>query len=476
MKRIWNNPIWRIVIIAGALVLLIGIGVAGRRGPDVVETKTIAVKPTTLTVKLPENGVLSRPETTTIAAASTGNIQQIYVHEGQRVAKGALMMKLDDRQIATSVATDRATAAEARATLSGAQARLQADINAKSEGQISGGLGAASIGVSGASQLVQAEQTLTSAKLNLQTAKETYDADQELYKINGLPRQQLDKDKAAYDEAVANATGAQRQYDLLKVQLRETGGQLDSQIEADRISVASAQAQLDSANASLALHQSNLADTEVRAPFDGVVQQLGSTAASGTTTPLSVGDAITPGEVLFTIAGAGPMVVKAQVDEQDIINVKVGQQVIVTGEDFPGHTLPGYVTDIAAVVLQVNQAGNSAKNVETTISLAKDYPFLRAGMSCDVDIITGKATGALVVPLAAVFDDGGKHYVFVVTKGKVVKTEVGKGLTSDTDVVITKGLKTGDVVATTNVKDLKDGAVVKAAPAPSPSASASAGP
>ena len=85
MKKIWNNPVWRIVIIAGALVLLIGIGVAGRRGPDAVETRTIVVKPTTLTVKLPENGVLSRPQTTTISAASNGNILQIYVHEGQRV-------------------------------------------------------------------------------------------------------------------------------------------------------------------------------------------------------------------------------------------------------------------------------------------------------------------------------------------------------------------------------------------------------
>ncbi|HME82342.1 MAG TPA: efflux RND transporter periplasmic adaptor subunit [Candidatus Eremiobacteraceae bacterium] len=475
MKKIWANTRWRIAIIVAAVLLIIGIGVAGRHGPEAVETTTVVMKPTTLTVKLPENGVLSRPQTTTISAASTGNIQQIGVREGQRVRKGDLLMKLDDREIASTVAADQASVAQAQATLSGAQARLEADINAKSEGQISGGLGASSIGLSGASQLVQAQQTLTSAKLSLQTAKETYDADQELYKINGLPRQQLDKDKAAYDEAVANQQAAQRQYDLLKVQLRETGGQLDSQISADRISLASAQAQVASAQATLALHSSNLSDTEVRAPFDGVIQQLGSAPTTGSTAPLAVGDAITPGEVLFTIAGAGPMVVKAQVDEQDIINVKVGQHAIVTGEDFPGHSLPGAVTNIAAVVLQVNQAGNSAKNVETTISLDRDYAFLRAGMSCDVDIITGKADGALVAPLAAILDDGGKHYVFVVKDGKAGKVEVSKGLASDTDVVITKGLKSGDAVATTNVKLLKDGAKVKATPAASPSPSASPG-
>ena len=474
MKKLWANATFRIAAIAIAVVIVIGVGVIFARGPDPVETKTLTLAPRTMTVKLPENGTLSRPQTATISAASTGNILRVYTREGQTVKAGDLLMKLDDRQIAMTVSSDRAAAAQAQATLTAAQARLQLDINAKQEGQISGGLGAASIGLSGAAQLVQSENALEAAKLNLQTAKETYDADQELYRINGLPRQQLDRDKAAYDVALANVRSAQQQYDLLKQQLRDTSGQLDSQIQADRVSVVSAQAQLDSANAALALHESNLSDTEVRAPYDGVVQQIGTTTSATTgTVPLAAGDAITPGQVLFTFAGAGPMVVKAQVDEQDIINVRVGQRAHITGEDFPGKTLSGTVSNIAAVVVQVNQAGNSAKNVETTISLDKDYPFLRAGMSCDVDIITGEARNALVVPLAAIVDDGAKHYIFVIRNGKAVRVQVHKGLASDTEVVITDGLSRGDVIATSNVKNLKDGAKVKVTPAASPSPSAS---
>jgi HlyD family secretion protein len=478
MKKLWGNPRWRIAIIAVVVIGLVVIfGVAGKHGSSAIETKTVTVKPTELLVKLPENGVLSHPVTATIAAKVTSNIVRIYAREGQHVRAGDVLMKLDDSQIATAVAGDRATVAQAQATLSGSRARLEADIDAKHEGQISGGLGGSSIGLSGAAQLVQAEQALQSARLSLQTAKEAYDGDKALYNINGVARQQLDKDKAAYDEAVANQVAAQRQYDLLKQQLRETGGQLDTQIGADRVSVESAQAQLDSADAALALHTDNLSDTEVRAPFDGVIQQLGAAPTSGaTTTPLAPGDAVTPGMVLFTIANAGPMIVKAQVDEQDIINVKVGQQALITGEDFPGHKLTGAVTNIAALVLQVNAAGNSAKNVETTISLDRLYPFLRAGMSCDVDIITGKEENALVVPLAAIVDDGAKHYVFVIKQSKASKVPVRKGLASDTDVVITSGLRSGDVVATTNVKLLKDGAKVTASPVATPSPGASASP
>jgi HlyD family secretion protein len=460
MKKLWNNPKGRIALIAGAVVLLIIIGVVRRHGPDPVEVSTVTVKPTSLIVKLPENGTLQRPQTATIAAAVGANIVAIYARESQHVRQGDILMKLDDRQIATSVASDRASQASALASLSSGQARLQADINAKREGQISGGLGGSSLGLSGSWQLVQAEQSLTSARLNLRTAKDAYDGDVALYKINGLALQQLNRDKAAYDQALSSVAAAQQQYDLLRQQLRETGGQLDSQIAADRVSVASAQAQLDSANAALALHSANLADTEVRAPFDGVVQQLG-TLPSNTAVPLAIGDAVTPGQILFTIASAGPMVVKAQVDEQDIINVKLGQRAIVTGEDFPGRTLQGRVQNIAAVVVQSSQAGNAAKNVETTIALQKDYPFLHAGMSCDVDIITGEADHVKAVPLAAVVDDGGKHYVFVIHQNRASRVEVNKGMASDTDVVITKGLNPGDVVATTNVKDLKDGAQVK---------------
>lgn len=478
MKNLWSNPRWRVAIIAAAVLLIIIASVAaGHHSSGPVATQTITVKPAELLVKLPENGVLSHPVTATIASTVTSNIVHIFAREGQHVRAGDVLMKLDDSQIGASVAGDRATVAQAQATLSGAHARLQADIDAKREGQISGGLGGSSIGLSGAAQLVQAEQTLQSARLSEQTSKETYDGDKQLYNINGLARQQLDKDKAAYDDAVAGRVAAQRQYDLLKQQLRETGGQLDTQISADRVSVESAQAQLDSANASLALHSANLADTEVRAPFDGVIQQLGAAPTNGTaSTALAPGDAITPGMVLFTIANAGPMIVKAQVDEQDIINVKVGQQAIITGEDFPGRKLSGTVTNIAAVVLQVNSAGNSAKNVETTISLDRAYPFLRAGMSCDVDLVTGKAENALVVPLAAVVDDGAKHYVYVIKQNKAAKVNVEKGLASDTDVVIASGLHSGDVVATTNVKLLKDGAAVTASPVSTPSPGASASP
>jgi HlyD family secretion protein len=504
-------------------VLIIIISVIAKHGPAPVAVTTIAVKPGTLVNKLPENGTLSLPQTATIAAQTASTIERILVREGGRVRAGDLLMKLDDRAASAKVSADDAAVAQALATLrkaqqtaavSGdsnvqsvaqaqenllsAQSQLQSDINAKREGQVSAA-GFASLGLSGQSQLAQQVSQLKDTETNLRTAKEQYDGDVALYKMDAIAHLQLNRDQAAYEQAQAAYDSALRQYTLTKQQLNDSVGQQDAKIAADRhavdssraalsaaqiqagqntaaVDVASAQAGEASASAQLQYDEEQLAYTEVRAPFNGVVQTLGNvTSPLGGTADLSVGDQVTPGQTLFTIAGSGPMVVKAQVDEQDVISVKLGQHAFITGEDFPGYSLVGTVVRIAPVVIAQNQAGNSAKNVETTIALGKTYPFLRDGMSCDVDIVTGKAANALVVPLSAIVDDGAKHYAFVIGSGTAKKTQVTEGIKNDTDVAIAKGLKSGDVVATTNISSLKDGSKVSATAA-SPAPTGSSGP
>jgi HlyD family secretion protein len=517
------RPKWMIpAIVVAAIVLIIIIGVASRHGADAVPVTTVTVTSGDMVVKLPENGVVDLPQTATIAAQSAGTVVQVVAHEGEHVHGGDLLMRLDDREAAAKVSADQAQAAQAQATLDkaqqtaeiagdtsiqtvagaeqtllAAQARLQGDINSKREGQLSGAVaGASAFGVSGESQLIQQEQQLQAATSNLVTARETYQSDQALFKIDAISRQALDRDRVAFEQAQSDVDAAQRQYDLVKRQLTDNAAEFNNTIEADRravegaeagvrqarvqarddktVDVRSAQAGLDSADAQLAIDQAQLDATQVRAPFDGVVQSIGTVQSSlgtGLLVQLAIGDAVQLGETLFTFAGTGPMVVKAQVDEQDIINVALGQHAFITGQDFPDRTVVGTVTAIAPVVVAQSQAGNAAKNVETTIALATSYTFLRDGMSCDVDIVTGKAQHVLIIPQSAVTDDGSKHYVFVIKANVAHKTAVTEGIKNDTDVVITSGIAKGDVVASVGVKDLKDGAKVEAtAASPTPTA------
>jgi HlyD family secretion protein len=520
-----NKPAWFApAVVGGAILLVIIVSLALKHGPDPVSVTTVIVKTGTIVNKLPENGTLSLPQTAAIAARTTSTVVRVIAHEGTHVRLGDLLLKLDDREIAAKVSADQASLAQAEAALKkaeqtlatsgdtnvqsvaqaqenllAAQSQLQSDVNAKREGQVSAA-GFSSLGMSGQSQLAQQQSQLKDAETNLRTAKEQYDGDVQLFAMNAIAHQTLDRDKAAYEQAVAAYDSAQRQYALTKEQLHDSAAQQDAKISADRHAVDSARAALAaaqiqasqntasvdvrsqeagvaSARAQLDYDSEQLADTEVRAPFDGVIQTLGTvTSPLGGTAEIAVGDQVVPGQIIFTIAGTGPMVVKAQVDEQDIINVKLGQHAFVTGEDFPGYSLIGTVIRIAPVVVAQTQAGNSAKNVETTISLSKSYPFLRDGMSCDVDIVTGKAPNVLIVPQSAVISDGGKHYVFVVKDRKVKKTLVSQGLKNDTQVAITSGLSGGDIVASSNVSNLKDGSPVNPSAAASPSPGGSATP
>ena len=114
-------------------------------------------------------------------------------------------------------------------------------------------------------------------------------------------------------------------------------------------------------------------------------------------------------------------------DEQDIINVRLGQLVNVTGQDFPGRTLTGHVASISPVATKSTDPSSTARQIVTTVRLDQSPSFLRDGMSVDVDILTTNVKNALVVPSAALGKDAKGSYVFVVRNRKLTKTYVHTG-------------------------------------------------
>src|SRR5581483_182462 len=233
-----------------------------------------------------------------------------------------------------------------------------------------------------------------------------------------IPRNQLDVDKAKLDQAQVQYSQALRQMQLGAV----TG--------YGQNSVQYAQAAAQKAAIVNQSNQQQLGFTRITAPVDGTIQTVASQPADPLTS-LRPGDPVQAGQALFTIAAGGGFVVKAQVDEQDIINVKTGQRVKITGEDFPGRTLTGYVSSIAPVATKSSDPSSTAKQVVTTIRLDGSPSFLRDGMSVDVDILTTDVRNAVVIPTAAINRDGKGSYVFVVRKGKLVKTYIVTGARND---------------------------------------------
>ena len=151
-----------------------------------------------------------------------------------------------------------------------------------------------------------------------------------MFDNKAIPRNQLDEDKAKLDQAQVAYDQAQQQEQLGAVSGFNGNSVAYAQAAARKSQIFSAQ------------DQQQLAFTRVTAPFDGTIQTVATQTGDSSRT-LQSGDPVVQGQALFTIARPGGFIVKAQVDEQDMIDVRLGQRVNVGGQDFPGKKIAGHV-------------------------------------------------------------------------------------------------------------------------------------
>lgn len=422
-----------IFVLAAIAVVAIALVAARRGGHDVLAVKTQRIVPTTFTVKLPENGVVMRPMAATIPTLVAGNIASIDVKAGDSVQAGQLLATIYNPALAYNAAGSQADYTSAAANVTAAQVQQQ---NAQ----------------------VGYQASVATNKSLLDEARRVYDSDVMLFANKAIPRNQLDTDRAKLQQA-------QVAYDQALEQAR-----LGAVSGFNGNSVAYAQAAARKSEIVNAQNQQQLAFTHVTAPFDGTIQTVAA-QPNEPLRPVQNGDAVTAGQALFTIAGGGGYIVKAQVDEQDIINVRLGQRVNISGQDFPGKVIAGHVAHIAPVAIKSTDPSSTAKQVLTTIALESSPSFLKDGMTTDVDILTTDVPNAIVVPNDAVSNQGKGSYVFVVARGIAHKRSIVIGKVSDTQTWVRSGLRPGEIIVASKVPGLTDGRRVKPLPSPSPSAS-----
>lgn len=221
-------------------------------------------------------------------------------------------------------------------------------------------------------------------------------------------------------------------------------------------------AAIDAASAALELAQGNVKRATMTAPVAGTVTfpVLAITSLDGSGPKAAAGASVGTASPVFTIVDLAKVVFAAQVDEADVAGVKAGATASVTLDAYPGRPFTGTVGEIA-VASMATKTGGTAFVVK--VPLTSGDAALRLGMSGDAAISTQAISGALVVPAQAVVSDGAKKYVYKVTGGKVARAEVTVGASTDTQTQVLSGLVAGDVVATTNLTSLKDGASVNVA-------------
>jgi membrane fusion protein, multidrug efflux system len=147
------------------------------------------------------------------------------------------------------------------------------------------------------------------------------------------------------------------------------------------------EANFRSAEAALEAARVRLQEHFVRAAISGDVMR--------SEMQLDVGDLVTAGKVLFVLGNPSHLWVEAEVDEEDIPRVMVGQKALIRADAFEGQALEGRIKEITPFGDPI------ARTYRVHIALPEDTPLL-AGMTTELNIILREELDALLVPSSAV--------------------------------------------------------------------------
>src|SRR5258705_1988258 len=178
----------------------------------------------------------------------------------------------------------------------------------------------------------------------------------------------------------------------------------------------------------------------LRAPLDGMVLRRDG----------EVGEIAGPTDVLFWVGPPAPMQVVAEINEEEINRIVVGQKALLRSEAFPGQAL-------RASVSQITPKGDpTRKTFRIYLLLPPDTP-LRIGMSVEANIIFREKASALVVPAEAVAGNA----VQVVVNDRIERVPVTVGIRGSRNVEIVGDVSRGMAVLSPGRIHLVDGTKVR---------------
>ena len=177
----------------------------------------------------------------------------------------------------------------------------------------------------------------------------------------------------------------------------------------------------------------------------------GNSASAGTSSDSSSASSSTSSDTnteltsAFSITAGDEMTLSVNVDEMDILSIEAGQKATVTFDAIENKEYEGEITSID----KNGTTSNGTTKYPVEITLTKEDSMM-SGMNASVTITTSEVSDALLVPAAAVTEEGNTSYVYTEKDSKTGelsgKTEVQTGDTDGTNIVITSGVSEGDTV------------------------------
>ena len=197
--------------------------------------------------------------------------------------------------------------------------------------------------------------------------------------------------------------------------------------------------ELEKLNADIELVKSHIAQTELRAPFDGVIGLR----------LVSEGSYASPATVIAQLTKIKPLKVEFSINERQSNEISKG-----TNLDFAiDGSLEKYSASVYAMEPQLDMKTR-------TMKVRAMYPNtdgkLKPGRSASIEIKIHEITNTIVVPSEAVIAEMGRSIAYVYRNGKAQQVELTRGLRTESNVQILNGLQAGDTLIVTGVMQLRN--------------------
>jgi HlyD family secretion protein len=441
----------------------------GEQSSSLVEVTVAELGDLSRTVEF--TGTVESSEDSMVAAKVGGKVVSIAADEGDHVAAGAVLVAIDSsdyseqaRQAESGLRVAKARLDQAKTQKGIGDASIDAEV-AQAEAALRAAQARLKMVRDGArpQERTQAEAAERAARSSLQTAQADFDRMKSLYGEGAISRQMYDNAKLGLDVAKSQYEQAKAALSLVREGARpEEIEQAEAQVEQAQNALSAALADRDrkkvlagevetagagaaSAEAAYAIAASQLADTQVKAPFSGYL-------AARLVDP---GEVVAPGTPVVSLVSLDGLFVRADVSEKEIERIRAGMPVRVSIDAIPDESFAATVREI------LPSARTDSRNFSVKIALKDPKNRLRPGMFARAHVILETLKDVITVPKRVLFERAGKSYVFVV-KGRVaVMKEVTSGVHEEEVVQITSGVEPGDRVILSGQERLKDGEKVR---------------
>ncbi|KYC42927.1 efflux transporter periplasmic adaptor subunit [Scytonema hofmannii PCC 7110] len=374
---------------------------------------TVPVERQSLPITVSANGTIKPERSINISPKNAGVLKTLLVKEGDTVKQGQAIAYMDDSNLKGQLMQARGQLAQVEANLQKLIAGTRPEEIAQAKAQLDEALANLQKVIVGhrPQEIAQAEARLKSARASLRKVEDDFRRNKNLYDAGAISLQTLNQKRADRDSVEAQVMEVQQALALQKEGSRQEDIEQARAVARQRKhaltllevgtrkeDIDAARAQVISARGSLQNIQTQINDTIIRVPFDGVVTKKFADPGSvvtPTTSASSVSSALSSS--ILSLASTNQVV--TNVAETNIAKIRLSQKVTITADAYPGKTFEGQVNQIAAqATLEQNV---TSFEVKVTI-ISDSEKLLKSGMNVEAQFQVDRLQDALVVPTAAV--------------------------------------------------------------------------